>query len=106
MRDAPSKSKSISIELIINEDGKNPNWVIINIPAKSGEIEINEYLDEGETIVKYKGIPENAFSVFFSLYLFDINKINYKEFISIKRGLEEGKKLKQNLIDFKMLVAS
>ena len=106
LKDAPLKSKSIAIELIINGDGKNPNWVIINIPAKSGEIEINKYLDEGETIIKYKGIPENAFSALFSLYIFDIKNINYNKFISMKEGLEEGKQLKQNLIDFKMLVAS
>ena len=33
-RDPPLESKSFVIELIVNENGKKPAWVIINIPAK------------------------------------------------------------------------
>ena len=105
-RDAPLESKSFAIELIVNEDGKNPNWVIINIPARPKEMEINELSKEGETMVKYRGIPENAFSGCFFLYVFDIKKINYKEFISMKNGLDEGEELRKHLIDYKMLIAS
>ena len=105
-KDAPWKSKSFAIELIVNENGNNPHWVIINIPAKAKEMEISELSCEGETMVKYKGIPENAFSGCFFLYVFDIKKIDYKEFISMKNGLTEGEKLRKHLIDYKMLVVS
>ena len=105
-KDAPLKSKSFALELIVNENGKKPNWLIINIPPKVGEMEINELSDEGETIIKYKGIPENAFSGCFCLYVFDINKINYDDFVSMKNGLEEGEKLRKHLIDYKMLIVT
>ena len=105
-KDAPLKSKSFALELIVNENGKKPNWLIINIPPKVGEMEINELSNEGETIIKYKGIPENAFSGCFCLYVFDINKINYDDFVSMKNGLEEGEKLRKHLIDYKMLIVT
>ena len=105
-RDPPLESKSFAIELIVNENGKDPHWVVINIPAKPKEMEINELSKEGETMVKYRGIPENCFSGCFFLYVFDIKKINYKEFIAMKNGLYAGENLRKHLIDYKMLVVS
>ena len=105
-RDPPLESKSFAIELIVNENGNNHHCVIINIPAKPKEMEINELSKEGETMVKYRGIPENCFSGCFFLYVFDIKKIDYKEFISMKNGLTEGEKLRKHLIDYKMLIVS
>ena len=105
-RDAPLESKSFAIELIVNENGNEPHWVVINIPAKPGEMEISELSCEGETIVKYRGIPENAFSGCFFLYVFDIKKINYEEFFFMKNGLDEGENLRKHLIDYKMLIVS
>lgn len=54
-RDAPLESKCFALELI-NENLKDPYCLIINIPPKKGEMEINELSDEGETVIKYKGI--------------------------------------------------
>ena len=105
-KDAPLKSKSFALELIVNENGKKPNWLIINIPPKVGEMEINELSNEGETIIKYKGIPENAFSGCFCLYVFDSKTINYDDFVAMKNGLEEGEKLRKHLIDYKMLIVT
>ena len=105
-RDPPLESKSFALELIVNENGKDPNWVIINIPAKPKEMEINELSKEGETKVKYRGIPENCFSGCFSLYVFNIEKINYEEFIAMKNGLNDGENLRKHLIDYKMLIVS
>lgn len=102
----PLASKSFVIELIIDENGKDPYWVVINIPAKRKEMEINELSHEGETIVKYRGLPENAFSGTFCLYAFNITKINYEEFIEMKDGSDKGESLRTHLIDFKMLVVS
>ena len=105
-KNSPLASKSFAIELIVDEDGKNPNWLVINIPAKPKEMEINELSKEGETIIKYKGIPENAFSGCFFLYAFDIKSINYNEFKIMKDGLKEGENLRSHLIDYKILIAS
>lgn len=105
-RDPPIESKSFAIELIVNEDGMSPNWLVINIPAKPREMEINEMSKEGETIIKYRGIPENAFSGCFFLYAFNIKNIRWKDFKNMKEGLEEGEKLRKHLIDFKMLIVS
>ena len=100
------ESRSFALELIVNENRKDPHWLIINIPTKVGEMEINELSKEGETVIKYKGIPENAFSGCFLLYVFDINKVNYIEFVSMKDGLVEGEELKKHLIDCKMLIVT
>ena len=105
-KNPPLASKSFVIELIIDENGKDPYWVVINIPAKPEKMEINELSHEGETIVKYRGLPENAFSGTFCLYAFNINKINYDEFIEMKDGSDKGESLRKHLIDFKMLVVS
>ena len=99
----PIKAKSYAIELIVNEDGKNPNWLVINIPAKLREF--NEYSKEGELIINYKGIPENAFCGCFILYVFDKKDIDVKDFLSMKNGSDE-KNLKKNLIDYKILLIS
>ena len=101
-KDPPLKSKSYAIELIIDEDGKKPNWLVINIPANI--LEYNELSNEGKTIIKYSGIPENAFSGCFFLYVFDIKYINYEDFKKMKEGLEEGEILRSHLIDTKILV--
>ena len=105
-KDPPLDSKSFTIELIVNEDGGNPSWLVINIPAKPKEMEINELSKEGETMIKYRGIPENAFSGCFCLYVFNIPKINYKDFKNMKNGLVEGEELRKHLIDYKMLIVS
>ena len=105
-KDAPIDTKSFAIELIVNEDGRNPSWLVINIRAKPKEMEINELSKEGETIIKYKGIPENAFSGTFFLYAFNIKIISYEDFRNMKDGLKEGEKLRKHLIDYKMLIAS
>ena len=105
-KDAPLASKSFALELIVNENGKEPYWVVINIPAKPGEMEINELSKEGETMVKYRGIPENAFSGCFFLYVFNIKRIKYKEFIAMKNGLLAGEELRKHLIEYKMLIVS
>ena len=105
-KDAPIDTKSFAIELIVNEDGKNPSWLVINIPPKPKEMEYNENSKEGETIIKYQGIPENAFSGTFFLYAFNIKNISYKDFRYMKDGLNEGEELRKHLIDYKMLIAS
>ena len=105
-KNLPLASKSFAIELIVDEDGKNPYWLVINIPAKPKEMEINELSKEGETIIKYRGIPENAFSGCFFLYVFNVKSIDYKEFKMMKEGLKEGENLRSHLIDYKMLIAS
>ena len=64
----PIKAKNYAIELIVNEDGKNPNWLAIKIPAKLREF--NEYSKEGELIVNYKGILENDFLLLFYIICF------------------------------------
>ena len=105
-KNPPIETKSFAIELIINEDGKNPSWLVINIPAKPKEMEFNEFSKEGETIIKYSGIPENTFSGTFFLYAFNIKIIKEKDFRNMKDGLIEGEKLRKHLIDYKMLVVS
>ena len=105
-KDAPKDSKSFAIELIINDDFKNPSWLVINIPAKENEMEINEISNEGETVIEYRGIPENAFSITFFLYVFNIEIIEYQDFQNMKNGLNKDKDLMKNLIDYKMLVVS
>ena len=100
----PYNAKSYAIELIINEDGQNPNLLVINIPPKSREY--NELSKDGEIIISYKGIPENAFNGCFIFYVFDLEKIDIKEFLAMKNGLIEGEKLRKHLIKFKILAAS
>ena len=56
------------------ENGKKQNWLVINIPANF--FEYNVLSNEGDTIIKYNGIPENAFSGCFFLYVFVIDYIN------------------------------
>ena len=102
----PLETKSLAIELIVNEDGKNPSWLVINIPVKPKEMEYNEFSKEGETIIKYRGIPENAFSGTFFLYAFNVKTINEKDFRNMKNGLTSGEELRSHLIDYKMLIVS
>ena len=100
----PYNAKSYAIELIVNEDGQNPNLLVINIPPKSREY--NELSKDGEIIISYKGIPENVFNGCFIFYVFDLKKIDIKEFSAMKNGLKEGDKLRKHLITFKILVVS
>ena len=102
----PLETKSFAIELIVNEDGKNPSWLVINIPSKPKEMEYNEFSKEGETIIKYRGIPENAFSSTFFLYAFNVKIIKEKDFRNMKNGLVSGEELRSHLIDYKMLIVS
>ena len=100
----PINAKSYAIELIINEDGKNPSWQVINIPPKV--LEYNEFSNEGEIIEKYKGIPENMFTGCFILYVFDIKTVDKNDFKAMKNGLKEGQKLSKHLIEYKILSIS
>ena len=100
----PLKARSYAIELIVNEDGKNPSWLVINIPGKIREF--NEESKDGKTIINYKGVPENAFCGCFILYVFNIDEIDEKKFFAMKNGLEEGKELSKRLIQYKILAIS
>ena len=82
------KVGSIAIELIIDEEYDNPNFLIINIPGDS--FEINEFSQKGDIIINYNGIPENAFSAYFNLYMFDKDKIDFEYFRKIKNELIDG----------------
>ena len=62
---ASKNAKSFTLELI--EDGHR-KWLIINIKKNINEINNDNYLDIGETIVEYKGISKNANKVVFILY--------------------------------------
>ena len=98
------KAKSFAIELIVNEDGKNPSWLVINIPGDKREF--NEDSNDGELIINYKGVPENAFYACFILYVFDVKNIDIKEFLAMKNGEKGGKKLSKRLIEYKILIVS
>ena len=98
------KAKSFAIELIVNEDGKNPSWLVINIPGDKREF--NEDSNDGELIINYKGVPENAFYACFILYEFDVKNIDIKEFLAMKNGEKGGKKLSKRLIEYKILIVS
>ena len=100
----PLKARSYAIELIVNEDGKNPSWLVINIPGKIKEF--NEDSKDGKTIINYKGVPENAFCGCFILYVFNIDEIDERKFFAIKNGLREGKDLSKRLIEYKILAIS
>ena len=100
----PLKARSYAIELIVNEDGKNPSWLVINIPGKIREF--NEDSKDGKTIINYKGVPENAFCGCFILYVFNIDKIDERKFFAMKNGQEEGKELIKRLIQYKILAIS
>ena len=77
--------KSMAIELIIDENYDNPNYLIINIPGDC--FEINEFSQKGDIIIHYNGIPENAFSAYFGLYMFDKDEIDLEYFKKIKHGI-------------------
>ena len=94
------KAKSIAIELIVDEDYDNPNFLIINIPGDSSEI--NEFSLKGDIIINYKGIPENAFSAYFGLYMFDKDKIDFEYFKEKKNRLIIGSEYIENLIFYKI----
>ena len=100
-KNVPAKAKSYAIELIVNENGSDPSWLVINIPPLAREF--NEESKEGDLIINYKGIPENAFCGCFILYVFDIKNIDIKDFLNMKNGLVSGKKLSRHLIDYKIL---
>ena len=95
------KSRSLAIELIIDDEYNKPDFLIINIPGDSSEI--NEFSQKGNIIINYNGIPENAFSAYFNLYIFDIDKIDLEYFQKIKNKIIEGFENIESLISYKIL---
>ena len=95
------KVRSLAIELIIDDEYNKQNFLIINIPIDSSEI--NEFSQKGDIIINYNGIPENAFSAYFNLYMFDKNKISLEYFQKIKNKLIEGFEDIEGLISYKIL---
>lgn len=95
------KAKSVAIELIIDEDFNDPNFLIINIPGDS--LEINEFSHKGDIINYYNGIPENAFSAYFILYMFDKDKLDLESFKKIRNQLQEENKDIESLISSKII---
>ena len=101
--DPKGKCKSFAIELIIDWNYDDPAFLIINID--SNELNINEFYQKGDIIIKYKGIPENAFSAYFALYMFSKPKITEEEFFKTKNLLKDGLKgnASSDLISYKIL---
>ena len=95
------KAKSVAIELIIDKDFNDPNFLIINIPGDS--LEINEFSHKGDIIIYYNGIPENAFSAYFILYMFDKDKLDLESFKKIRNQLQEENKDIESLISSKII---
>ena len=95
------KCKSCSVELIIDDKYDYPAFLIINIDSKI--LEINEFSRNGEVFIKYRGIPENAFSAYFALYMFDQPNITINQFFNTKNLLKDGFNNVNNLISYKIL---
>ena len=95
------KARSFAIELIIDDEYNKPNFLIINIPVDSSEI--NESSQNGDIIINYNGIPENAFSAYFNLYTYDKDKIDLEYFQRIKFYIIEGFEDIESLISYKIL---
>ena len=96
-----SKCRSCAIELIIDGNYDEPAFLIINID--SSILEINEFYQKGDIIIKYKGIPENAFSAYFALYMFSKPNISKNEFFKTKNLLKDGLYDSTDLISYKIL---
>ena len=71
-----SKTKSFIIELI--EDDINKKWQVINIAKDCNKIIENTNIN-GETIIEYKGISDNASCALFILYEINKEKITLEE---------------------------
>ena len=71
-----SKTKSFIIELI--EDDINKKWQVINIAKDCNKIIENTNIN-GETIIEYKGISDNASCALFTLYEINKEKITLEE---------------------------
>ena len=71
-----SKTKSFIIELIENDIDKK--WQVINIAKDSNKIIENTNIN-GETIIEYKGISDNASCALFILYEINKEKITLEE---------------------------
>ena len=95
------KCRSCAIELIIDDNYDEPTFLIINID--SSILEINEFCQKGDIIIKYRGIPENAFSAFFALYMFSKPNITKNEFFETKNLLKNGFEDARDLIKYKTL---
>ena len=93
--------ESCSIELIIDDKYDDPAFLIINVNKKI--IEINEFNQNGDVLIKYKGIPENAFSAYFAIYMFNKEKITIKEFFETKYLLKNGISYIKNLITYRLI---
>ena len=89
----------ICMEIDWNYD--EPAFLIINIDSRI--LEINEFYQKGDIIIKYKGIPENAFSAYFALYRFSKPNITEDEFFKTKNLLKDGLKNKTDLISYQIL---
>ena len=70
------KTKSFIIELI--EDDINKKWQVINISKDINKIIENTNIN-GETIIEYKGISDNASCALFILYEISEEKITLEE---------------------------
>ena len=68
--------KSFVLELI--EDGYR-KWLIINIKKDIKEINNDNFMDVGDTIIEYKGISKNPNKVAFILYEINKEKINVED---------------------------
>ena len=93
--------ESCSIELIINHKYDDPVFLIINVNKKI--IGINEFNQNGDVLIKYKGIPENAFSAYFAIYMFNKENITKKEFFETKNLLKNGISNIKNLITYRLI---
>ena len=93
--------ESCSIELIIDDKYDDPAFLIINVNKKITEI--NEFNQNGDVLIKYKGIPENAFSAYFAIYMFNKEKITIKEFFETKNLLKNGISHIKNLITYRLI---
>lgn len=72
-RGVNNKAKSFAIELVENGIRK---WLIINIPKNIRNINNDNHLYVGETIIGYKGISDNPHKVTFILY--ELKKRNFE----------------------------
>ena len=93
--------ESCCIELIIDDKYDDPAFLIINVNKKI--IEINEFNQNGDVLIKYKGIPENSFSAYFAIYMFSKEEITIKEFLATKIFLKNGISTNKNLITYRLI---
>ena len=71
-----NKAKSFAVELV--EDGYR-KWLVINIKKWIRKISNDNYMDVGDTVVKYEGISKHPFKVTFILYELKKEKFSPEE---------------------------